>query len=171
MSKDDGLDYERDLEIDVDDLEREWLEQPLRYSKYARLYADAEARVRFFEEQLKTIRSKYTLEAWTRDHIGTKLSAQSVEAWFRTQPRFLAVKKKWQRAMHVADILRNAMFAFQMRKTALEKVTDLRFGEFYSSPKEPRGEVGSNFREAMRTETQSRVTITHPRKRTRAKGR
>jgi len=129
------LDYELDLIIDEGNLEQEWLEQPQRLMTYSKAAADAEAKAKRASEATKTTRSRLWLKIAANPELITGKSPVAIqEAWVRTQPEFIAARKKEIHAQHEADVLRNAVFAFQNRKAALEHLVQLYSMAYFSQP-------------------------------------
>ena len=138
--------YEADLEIDQDSLDREWLRQPHLFMKYSELSAEAKHKMDKAAERVKTIRSQLILQATEggEELIGVKVNMQTVEAWYRTQDDYKMAKQEFNSAEYTYNILQGAVFAFQQRKTALERLVELWRGGYFSSPKERPSEDGKS---------------------------
>lgn len=136
-----ALNYEEDLHINEDALDVEWLDQPKKFMRYAELSAKANERLRKAEEKVKTIRSELALEVTEKGQelIGkAKPTAGDIEAYYRTHLDYIAAKEAVSDIMFEAEMLANAVSAFQQRKTALENLTRLHGQSYFSGPTEPR---------------------------------
>lgn len=149
MSKNE-LNYEADLEIDPDDLDNEWLRQPILYMKYAEAAAEARRRTGKAEEKIKVVRSKLITKA-----DGT---AQKIEAYYRTHPDHVEAKEELIEAQYQADVMSAAEKAFEHRKRALENLVRLEERGYFASPQQPknseidrrsRGKFGEGMRKSL----------------------
>lgn len=135
--------FEQDVLIDHQALEVEWIMQPklaLEYSKYLTYLNDV---LRRAEEKVKLVRSELVNKAH-RDpnkHLGAgnKPTAPLVEAFYRTNKKYVAAKEEWLKAMEEQEygaFARNEI-AFT-RKTELENLVKLHGQNYFSSPHVPR---------------------------------
>lgn len=123
--------YENDLKIDPDKLDQEWLNQSNLFMKYAEMAAEAKKKMDEAAENVKVVRSVLIKEC---KYKFKKATAQEVEAYYREDKRHKSAKQKQIQAEFEYNILNNAVFAFHQRKTALENLTKLWVGQYYSSP-------------------------------------
>lgn len=142
------LEYEKDLRIDPDNLDLEWLDQPTRFRKYSEMLADADMEVKRAHEKLKTVRSELVLEVNNSPELAgvKKATAPVVEAYYRTHEDYVGAKEAWMGAEHEADLLRVAVFAFNQRKAALENLVRLNGQDYFAAPSAPK-ELGDKMRE------------------------
>ena len=136
------LDYMKDIRIDPDALDVEWLRQPELYMAYCEEAASAKSAVNAVQEKLKVLRSKLILEA--REEAGAKNSAEA-EAYYRTHPDHIALKKEWVQKDHIASLMNSAVFAFNQRKDALENLVRLAGQGYFATPSTPR-DLGEEMR-------------------------
>jgi hypothetical protein len=140
-------DYEKDLEIDPESLDLEWLRHSNIFMKYSEQKADAKRELDRANEKVKTIRSELILEARKggEELIGVKPTDSIVEAWYRVQDKYIDVITEKIEAEFSYNILDGAVYAFQNRKTALENLVKLMIAGYFAGPVEPkdlsRGEV------------------------------
>lgn len=147
------LDYKKDISIDVNALDVEWANQAATYAKYAEESAAANAVLRKLEEKLKVTRSELTLEAASNPSLlgdGVKPTADNIEAYYRTHPRHKSVKAEWEAASYEAEMLQNAVFAFQQKKVALENLVRLLAATYFAGPVEPR-DLPAEMAKSLRT--------------------
>ena len=165
-------DYAEDLRINEAQLDVEWLEQPIKFMEYSRLSAEADAAVRKAEEKIKTIRSELSLAVSGngQELIGkAKPTAGDVEAYYRTNAEYIAAKEEHAALMFEAEMLKNAVFAFHQRKSALENLTRLHGQNYFAGPSVPR-ELGEAYKEHVREtvkDTEKDAAKQETRKRTR----
>lgn len=128
-------DFQGDLAIDEDSLDQEWVNQPQLMMKYSALSVVAQDNVRKLEERLKIIRSELILEANDPDSgVLDKINQQTVEAYYRDHKRHKRAKQMLFDAMLEAEMLQNAVFAFQARKLALENLVRLHGQNYFGTP-------------------------------------
>jgi len=129
------FDYEKDLSIDPNYLDAEFLNHSIRFMKYAQESAKANKAAKIAEENVKTVRSIIINEAKKSD---VKYTESTLEAHYRTHDDYIKAKDEWIEATFYADLCTNAVFAMQARKTALENLVRLHGQEYFSNPQEPR---------------------------------
>lgn len=124
--------YEDDLEIDPDNLDQEWLNQSSLFMKYAEKAAEAKKAMDEANEKTKVIRSMLIKKC--KDEF-KKATAQEVEAHYREDKRHKLAKKNQIETEFEYNILNNVVFALHQRKMALENLTKLWIGQYYSDPR------------------------------------
>jgi hypothetical protein len=129
------FDYDADLHIDPNFLDAEFLGHSEVFMKYAKESARTKKVASFAEEKVKTVRSQVVNRLKTS---GEKHTESSIEAAYRLDPDYIKAKEDWLEAVFDADLMVNAVFAFQSRKTALENLVRLQGAGYYSAPTEPR---------------------------------
>lgn len=128
------FDFDADLEIDKNALDKEWLDHPRRHMKYSKAFAVANRRRALAEERMKTIRSEVVNKA---EGTPAAKNAATLEAFFRTNPAYKRAKRELIDAQFEADLLNGAVFAMQSRSKSLENLVKLYGSDYFSSPKEP----------------------------------
>lgn len=140
--RDRDLDYYADLEFNPENLGEEWQKQPILYSRYADLAAEAELAYNKAVEYKKTVRSQIWLDVAKAGEgllgDGVKPTEKNVEAYMRHAPKYIKAKEAELEAKRVMDVLKNAVFAFHQRKVALESTVQLVVSKIYASPSEPK---------------------------------
>lgn len=140
--RDRDLDYYADLEFNPENLGEEWQKQPILYSRYADLAAEAELAYNKAVEYKKTVRSQIWLDVAKAGEgllgDGVKPTEKNVEAYMRQAPKYIKAKEAELEAKRVMDVLKNAVFAFHQRKVALESTVQLVVSKIYASPSEPK---------------------------------
>lgn len=144
---DDDLDYERDIKIDPDALDVEWLRQPELFIKYSKACTEAERIAKRAIQAEKVCRSELIMEAWKDPSVmgeGMKANAQTVEAYYRSHDDHQNAKRKSIKMDHEWEVMKSAVFAFHQRKVALENMVRLLGQEYFAAPSAPR-DVGAEY--------------------------
>ena len=140
--RDRDSDYYADLAFNPENLGEEWQKQPILYSRYADLAAEAELAYNKAVEYKKTVRSQIWLDVVKAGEgllgDGVKPTEKNVEAYMRQAPKYIKAKEAELEAKRVMDVLKNAVFAFHQRKVALESTVQLVVSKIYASPSEPK---------------------------------
>lgn len=145
-----------EFEIDVDSLDREWLEQSVRYVKLSDALADLVFIKSELSDKVKRIQAELTLEAREggEEVIGTKATDSTVTAWVASHDRFLKARQALLLAEHDVNVAQGRIAAMSQRKNALENLVDLWQGGYFSSPKENKNSV--NMKTKVEKEKQAR---------------
>ena len=133
-------DFERDMEINPDALDVEWLAQPELYCRYANAASEAEAVAKRASEHKKTTEANLThLVNAEPDRLqGAKPTVANVQSYIQLHPDYGAAMTILIEAEHDAARLRNGMFAMNQRKDALENLVRLCLGQYFAGPVSPR---------------------------------
>lgn len=136
-------DYEKDLAIDPDALDTEWLVQPTLTMRYAECCADARLIMDRAEEVLDLKRAE--LDADIRNHpqkYGVaqdgKLTEARVSGIILQQSSYQATTEKYLIAKYDMEVLSAAVKAFDHRKAALENLVRLQGQGYFAGPMAPR---------------------------------
>jgi hypothetical protein len=166
------LNYEKDIRIDEDQLDIEWIEQPELALRYAKQLSSIRAMVNQLEEEKKTVRSELIVQA-NNDPEGctgkAKPNAGDLEAYYRTHARY---KEVIEDLLKVQEELEYAQLAFQeiswTRKNALENLVKLHAQEYFAGPSMPRDIAAKRkaFNEKKEQKTNSGISDKMKRKRT-----
>jgi hypothetical protein len=136
------LDYEKDMQIDPDALDVEWLNQAPLALRYGKHLIEMRERVMKLEEKKKVVRSELIQEA-NENPEGcckkAKPNAADIEAFYRTSERYKAVVKECNEAsfeQNFAELAKNEIC--YTRKAALENLVVLHGQQYFAGPKVPR---------------------------------
>ena len=139
MSK---LDYERDMQIDPDALDVEWLGQAGLALRYGRHVCELQRQVAQLRERVKTVRSELIRQANDAPEEccnKTRPNAADIEAYYRTQERYKQAVEEAQEAEYelaYAEVAKNEIC--YTRKAALENLVVLHGQQYFAGPKIPR---------------------------------
>lgn len=157
------IDYVEDMKIDPDFLDAEFLRHPELAMKYGMLSAQANKEAKEAEERVKTLRSELVKNANEDPERylgkGIKATAPVVEAFYRNDEDYKEAKQEWIDAVYNADLLSQATYAIQARKTVLENLVRLVGLEYNSTPLEPRDlpEMAEQLEQMKKKQTQNRI--------------
>ena len=145
--------YKKSLAIDESQLDREWLEQPENYAEVAEEVADAKLvydnlKIKF--EKLKGERAIDIRTKPTEFGIKVKLTNDIVDNQLVTLPELVKLQMRLNKARYKLNKLQGAEIAWQQRKSALTKLTELYVTGYYSElrgaslPREKTKDFGRN---------------------------
>jgi hypothetical protein len=131
--------YNDDLKIDFDNLNINWRDQPITYMKWSEKWANA---VVFKDRKKETIDVlKADLDAKYRHQlertIGKKPTETMVSAAITADNEYKLAQQDLIEATKNVNLLAAAKAAFEHRKKALEGLTQLWLGGYYSNPNIP----------------------------------
>ena len=134
------INYERDIQIQEEALDVEWLQQPTLMLKYAQHAAEMRKRLDLAKEKLDIVRAEVDREIRQEpEKFGiTKLTEGSVQSTLVLDRRFIEANREYIEAKYEADMARAAVEAFQQRKEALENLVRLFGLQYFAGPKVPR---------------------------------
>lgn len=144
------INFERDMRIDEQALDVEWLKQPELAHAYNEYYIQCSKAVQIAHEELKTRRSelirranKYPKKCCRKD----KPTAGDIEAYYRTHKDYKALKNKLidlEHEMRMAELAKNEVN--YTRKAALENLVTLLGQNYFAGPKAPRDLTGERIK-------------------------
>ena len=130
--------YKQDLEIDFSTLDTNWRDHSIHYMEWAEKWAQAVSQRDHAKESLEVM--KATLDAEIREEfIGPKkLTESAIAAKIVLAPHYQKAQKILINANETVNHLQSAKSAFEARKKALEGLTNLWLGGYFSTPNVPR---------------------------------
>ncbi len=149
------LDFEKDINIDPDNLDIEWMEQPELVYKYSKAVAESEDELSIAKldmdmtkNELEKVRASTELHIRANpEHYGlakkpTEASVKSAIALEKevldTQKEYYDTIKKLNKAKDIVNTFRSALKAIEAKRPALENLVKLLLSNYYSGPIEPR---------------------------------
>jgi len=155
------LNYERDVEIDVDALDIEWLDQPRLAIKWGKEVSRLRRKVAQLEEKKKVERSELIREA-NEDPQGCcqkdKPNAADIEAYYRSSTAYQKAVDELldaQYELSMAEIAYNEIS--WTRRMALENLVKLYGQQYFAGPRAPR-DLGKEW-ENKKKQQQSDSTV------------
>ena len=128
-------DFEREISIDINSLDREWLKQPVMYMKYAEQLAKANAESKRAKEAVELLWAE--LDSITRTDAATdnkKITEAYVDSQIKQSPTYKKAQEEYRQAIYNADVLSAVVSSLDHRKKALENLVTLYVGQYFSAP-------------------------------------
>jgi hypothetical protein len=159
------MNYEKDIMIDENALDVEWLDQSELAIKYGKYWVECKEELMRAEENVKVVTAELTLEINQNPESflgeGIKVTDVKIESAVRINQRHLEAKELWINAMsrfNEAEIVKNEI-SFT-RKAALENLVQLHGQNYFAGPSVPRNlHNEKEKREKRRKESNARVRI------------
>ena len=142
-----GLNYQRDVKIEQDALDLEWLKHPHRYMLYAEAAAKANDLVRKKKNDLEIIDAKIDKEV--RESMEGKVTENAVKAKVIEDDRHLKALIEYNDSLYQAELCASAVKAMDHKKAALQALVQLIAIGYTAAPKVPR-----NLKEEVNIEEQ-----------------
>lgn len=129
---------EDDLYIEQHRLDKEWLQQPQLYMKYAMASAHFNKLAALAADEVKIVQANLEADAAEDPEAclgrGVKASIERCKGYALTHPDYEKARKAAANAKYQADMAFSAVFAMNQRKDALEQLVRLQGMELNSSP-------------------------------------
>lgn len=137
------LNYLKDVQIDDQQLDVEWLNQADLAIRYGKAWADAKREHKQAEREMQQISAELIKLANTAPEkylgAGTKATAANVQAFVDAHPKMKLAVEKLDEAVYtldVADVARKEIGV--TRKNALQAMTELLTANYFAGPSTPR---------------------------------
>lgn len=130
--------YEKDLSIDPEALDIEWIRQPRLYMKYSELSAQADRAHRKAKENFDAVCA--ILDSDIRNTAAkneTKITEGAIRSQTLLRKEYKEAQEQLNESAYKASIFSAAVKAFEHRKKALEGLVQLWIGSYFSGPKQP----------------------------------
>ena len=125
------------LEIDQFNLDNEWIEQPVKYAKFASHLADARLAYDESKRQLELVKAE--LDRDVRSNPASfgleKITEPQVTSCIVRQEEYQDAVKAMNKARHEMDLVDAYVTSLDHRKTALVKLVDLFLASYFSRPR------------------------------------
>jgi len=140
--KEKELDYKKDMMIDFDNLDLEWIDQTELARKYAKHLAGVKREVGRLEEKKKTIRS-VLIDQVNRDPLETtgkkSPNAADIEAAYRRDKEYQRTVEELLDAQEEAEYAEHVYNEISFtKKKALEQLVQLYISQYFAGPNVPR---------------------------------
>jgi hypothetical protein len=129
--------YKEDLEINKFALDKEWEKQASLFCEWAEKEVEAQFNKDKLKEQLDIVRAELDGEIRQQAALeGTKITEAGISSEILKHKRYQKASNDYLEAIKEAKILGVAKDAFDHKKKALEKLTDLYLAGYFAEPKE-----------------------------------
>lgn len=150
------------LEIDPLHLDREWLNQPSRYFKYAQKLADArrdldnasaarDVVAADLDRRIRARPAKFGIEKETPTN-------PEVDAAVEMHAEYRSACTKCNEAQHAVNIYQSAVTALEHRKRALTMLVELRQSEYWAEPTAPSQRSAEHMNDSLQSEVARRTS-------------
>jgi hypothetical protein len=131
------MNYEQDLKIDAEALDKEWLHQPVLFMQYAAESAAAQDRLGRAKESLDVVKAEQ--DSLIRSQPSDKKPTEAAIAGMVLQTReYQEANERYLAAKLEYDLCQAAVRAMDQRKSALENLVRLLGASYFAAPAEPR---------------------------------
>jgi hypothetical protein len=135
------MEYKKDLEINKNALDNEWLSQPNLFFKYAKESAKADADAKRAKENLEVVDAELYLSIKRKaDSTGDKTTEAGIKSQILNSDEHKKASDDLNNALEESKLLSLAVEAMNQRKYALENLVRLHLAGYYSSPSDIEGD-------------------------------
>jgi len=136
------MDYEKDLRINEESLDIEWLDQARLMMKYTRLQAQLQKEEEEAREELDLVKAELDRDIRENpDKYGLediKITEAVVNGAVLNSKDYMDVSTKYIDAKFENNVAKGAVRAMEQRKVALENLVRLHGQQYFAGPKVPR---------------------------------
>ena len=139
-------DYHKDVQIDVNDLENEWVQQSALYLYYGEAHAEAVDTRDRQKQNLELMQAKLDIEyrkEWDQRFPDTKMTENGIKAVILQDMYYKKALNLYNNANHNVNLMLVAKTALDHKKKGLENLVSLKISGFYSAPKPPTQKQGN----------------------------
>lgn len=131
--------YKKDMEIDSQALEVDWLRHSAMYMKYAEMCALAEKNKNQAKDQFEVTKAECDRDIRAlKTEAGERVTETIISVAVVLHPEYQKSSTAYNLAVYEYNILSFVMKALEHRKKALENLVQLYLSGYFSGPKEPR---------------------------------
>lgn len=151
------MDYKRDVSIDFNNLDKEWLKQPSLTLEYGEVLADARLRLDKMKEVFDITKAEIDISTrgfWSES--GKKFTEAQIAAEVLLNKKVRKASEELMKAREDLGSIQVAYDAIQTKKSALENLVKLHGQDWFSRPVEPRETGGTGFTDRMNSALKER---------------
>ena len=131
-------DFRRDIDVDKDNLEEEWILHPSLYLHYSCEYSQAFDKKERLKQKLEWISAKLDLDI-RKDYKKYGFTSKPAEGGIKNtiiiHKDYQEALKKYNKALSLFNTMTGVKTAFEHRKHSLGNLVALKIGGFYSEPR------------------------------------
>lgn len=134
------MNYEKDVTIDENSLDTEWLQQPRLMYQYASHLADAVRNYEWMKEQLEVVRAELDKDIRNNPekHGIQKITETVVQNTILLMEEYQAANNNQIKARYELDMAKAGVRAIDGKKDALENLVRLHGQQYFAGPSVPR---------------------------------
>ena len=140
-------DYNKDLDIDPNSLDLEWLLQPKLFFKYSAELTDARRDSAFTAEKLEVTKAEADKRVRLQ-FVDQKVTVDQIRAAVQQDVEVQKIAREVIEAEHKVNMLQAAVRSFDQRKDALENLVRLHGQNYFAGPTVPHN-IGREFRKQV----------------------
>ena len=129
--------YNEDLEIDFAQLDTNWRDHSVNYMKWSEKWVNSVAYRDRSKEALDTVRAELDTKYRKELHVDKKPTEVAIAAAITNDDDYKVANDALLDANEAVNLLASAKTAFEHRKKALEGLTQLWLGGYFSNPNIP----------------------------------
>lgn len=133
MKKEERLDYQADVEIDPDQLDREWRKQASLMVKYGEAKAKAQHELDLAKEALELLCAQKDVD-FRESYEGKKPTEAAIANMIMTDAEVQDARQALVEAKYRLGLMSAAVDGFQHRRAALENLVRLFGMQYYAEP-------------------------------------
>lgn len=139
--------YDKDLEIDPNNLDQEWLLQPRLFMNYSAELTDARRDSAFIAEKLEVTKAEADKRVRLQ-FVDQKVTVDQIRAAVQQDVEVQKIARDAIEAEHKVNMLQAAVRSFDQRKDALENLVRLHGQNYFAGPTVPHN-IGREFRKQI----------------------
>jgi hypothetical protein len=125
------------FEVDIHQLDKEWMEQPALFFEWAERLADTRRDLDEAKSELDVTKAEISraIRDEPEDYGLEKVTEAAVTAAIPEQEEYKIATKAVSEAKHAVDVYQGVVTALEHRKRALEKLVDLHGQSYFANPR------------------------------------
>lgn len=132
------LNYRTEIQIDPNNLEDEWINQPSLYLKYSEAYANAVANKDRAKSNLEVVYANIDAKVrvdWDEFGFDSKPTEPAIKQFILKNAKYRNAIKSHVMAVKEANLMAGVKHSFDHRRKALENLVQLTISGFHSEPR------------------------------------
>lgn len=127
------MDYEKDVQIDLNRLETEWHKQASLFYKYSKMLADSDYELTEQKDHLDFVYAK--LDGQYREELaGGKVTEAMIKNNITTNEKYVKAQAKLRDLKYQHNIINAAVKSLEHKKKALENLVQLHLSGYFAQP-------------------------------------
>lgn len=155
------LDYEKDIQIDPEALDVEWLNQAELMRKYSKHAADMKYQMDNLKERMEWTKAEVEMKIRsTPEAYGlVKVTESAIQSTLLLEPDYTKVQGEYNESRYEYDVAMAAVRAVDQKKNALENLVKLLSLSYFAGPISPRDLSQESMNQSSQKKTNAKVKI------------
>lgn len=140
-------DYNKDIQIDENDLENEWIEHPSIVLYYNEAFSDAQYnrdKLKIKLDQTSAKLDSAVRKDWAKYGFESKPTETALRNYILLHPDYRKDELEHLKSVREVTLLTGVRSSFEHRKKALENIVSLRISGFHSEPRNKEKKIHDN---------------------------